>query len=156
MRLFAIALVLGIVAGHARADEEPVPADPPTPSEPIVMVPARLVPYALAYPQRTELIRRLHSQEEEARKMRNAGVITTVVGSIATAIGIGLVVTGFCFDECNDGPGIGGFIGGSVLVAVGQGAALAGIPMWSVGQYRVSRAEAMRLSLTPVGLSGSF
>jgi hypothetical protein len=155
MRLVALVVALGIVAGRAHADEEPVPADP-TIVEPIVMVPARLVPYALEPPQRVSLLRTLLSREAEARRMRNAGIITTVVGSIATAVGTALVVTGFCIDECSGGPGVGGLIGGSVLLAVGQGAVIGGIPMWSVGQWRASRAEAMRMSLTAAGLTGSF
>jgi len=138
-----LALAASLVAGTAHADE------------PDVLVPVSLLPSAVAPAQRPSVDAYLRERQDEARRLRNAGIATTVIGSVMTLVGVGLFMHGFCMDSCQNGDD-GTFEIGTALIALGQGGVLTGIPIWAVGQTRVSRGDERRLSLGATSLTLQF
>jgi hypothetical protein len=138
-----IILSMLLVAGVARADDEPV-----------LIVPARLSALAIESPQRLQLAELLRLREADARHLRTAGMVTTIVGTVVSVVGISLLASGLT--AVGEDAGLGGILSGAPMLAIGQLAVVAGIPMWTVGQSRMSRAEAARIAVTPAGIAGRF
>ena len=145
MRLILLVLSLALVSHVARADED----------EPVVLVPARFVPLAVAPPQQRRLLDELHERRDSGRRMLNGGIVSTVVGTVLTGIGVGLFMANLCFAGCSNDDGAAA-AAGAALIGFGQVGVVTGIPLWAAGQYRVSRAETMELALSAGGLSGKF
>jgi hypothetical protein len=153
MRAFIASLVMLMTISAAHADEDQqVEVDLRNGD---VLVPASLVRQVLDPRYLDGLRSTLVVEEVRGKQLRNAGIATTVVGSLMTFVGVGLFMHGFCFDSCHDGDG-GTFIAGATLIGLGQGGVLAGIPIWAAGQAKASRAEERRLSLNATGATLQF
>jgi hypothetical protein len=119
-----------------------------------VLVPAHLVPAAVA-PQNLGLVRaHLEEQAHDARVLRNTGIAFTVLGTVMTGLGVGLFMGGFCMDSCHGNDALAP--AGIGVLTLGQLGVVAGIPMWAAGQARASRAEAAQVSLNSTGVTVQF
>jgi hypothetical protein len=126
----------------------------PAHADEYVLVPVSLVPSVVA-PQNMGLVRlQLEEQAHNARVLRNTGIAFTVLGTVMTGLGVGLFMSGLCIDGCHGNDSLTG--AGIGLMTLGQTGVVAGIPMWAVGQTRVSRAEAAQVSLNSTGVTVQF
>jgi hypothetical protein len=124
-------------------------------AEPEVMVPLRLVPAAVEPTKMPALQLSVADHEHSAKVLRNTGIAFTVIGTVLTGVGVAAMMTGMCFDTCNNDNPMA-FATGVSLLTFGQLAVLSGVPMWVVGQNRKTRAHTIAMSLTAGGLSGTF
>lgn len=134
-------LTIAALAGTARADA-PVDLRLPPPAF-VVGSPAL----------RLELERNAH----DAKVLRNAGIVTTVVGTAVNLIGVAVLMSNLCLSDSGSCPGRtdAGVTAGFAMIGIGYGAIFAGIPMWAVGGTRLKHARA-ELGFSASGLVGRF
>ncbi len=121
----------------------------------VVWVPLSLVRSAVAIEDRPALLRSLEEREQRGVAMWNTGIGLTVIGTLLTGIGAGLVVNGFCVDRCGIA-GSNSFVAGVALLVLGPLGVLPGVPLWAAGQAKASRTQATRLSLSSTGFGLQF
>jgi hypothetical protein len=97
--------------------------------------------------------RALADEQTTARRMRMTGILLTVLGAamaIPGAVVLGLAASCKPQDSYSCGEqGAGVFaVAGGVVVGVGGGLMLTGVPLWIVGQMRMSRS-----AQPPLGVS---
>lgn len=98
----------------------------------------------------------LERKAHDARVLRNAGIVSTVLGTVVNLVGVGVMVSNLCFaDRGCPGNSSDAAIAGAAMIGVGYAGIFAGIPMWAVGGTRLKHAK-LELGLTSNGVVGRF
>jgi hypothetical protein len=137
-----IALVLLVVAASSASARADAPLDLRLPTPPL---------------ERSLFQQELEHRAHNARVLRNAGIVTTVVGTVVNLIGVGVLMSNLCLSDSGSCPGRSdaAATAGLGLIGIGYGAIFAGIPMWAVGGTRLKHAEA-ELGFSATGVVGRF
>lgn len=86
------------------------------------------------------------------QSMRGTGISLVVVGVVANVIGIPLYIKGLSSDFEGDEDAALGYLGGAVLMVVGEVSIAGGVTLWAFGDSRVRKYKRL-LQKSDKGLS---